>query len=362
MIKKRFDYIDYIKVFAILSVVFVHFRLNTEKFIEVRNMTSMMHLFYSIILNMFFIGVPLFIMVSGFLMANKSYSKTYFFNVFKIWLFYVIASLMTALIVYGISGEINVSTMIMGILKFNYIGYGWYVKMYLGLAFFMPLLNKVINISSKDEAGKYILAALLAIGVPDLLNVFLTYVLATPTVVLPNFFESLYPLVYYMIGVYLRNHMDVSSLSIKVKYTSLLVFMITTGIGIVLTYLFTQPHTHMVTGGYASIWIAIQSIALFLFIGAGTQNPKKSSWLIKIISMHTLGIYLMSNIVDKQVYGYIRPHYLDDPNGLLVWFPILPMFVLLIALMLSFIVDFLTSLVMKLITLIYHVVIKTSRN
>lgn len=81
--------LDILRVIAIISVLSVHFFLNTKYYIVSKNGIGMKAQF--VIRNIFMICVPLFILLTGYLNNNKKYDKKFFkglINILIIWLFY----------------------------------------------------------------------------------------------------------------------------------------------------------------------------------------------------------------------------------------------------------------------------------
>lgn len=101
----------------------------------------------------------------------------------------------------------------------RYDEYAWYVNMYLGLYLLMPFLNILWRgLSGKSARKKCLLCLLILTALPGLANV---YDLRTPGVLLqpwnytgqtqlvPNWWTALYPVTFYFLGAYLREHGNV---------------------------------------------------------------------------------------------------------------------------------------------------------
>lgn len=101
------------------------------------------------------IGVPLFLMLTGYLNCGKKVGPGYFPKVLRVVVSYVLISLVT----YGVllaTGEEHFSLrgLANGLGSFSIIRYGWYINMYLGLFLLIPVMNIVIDAGLQDTANR----------------------------------------------------------------------------------------------------------------------------------------------------------------------------------------------------------------
>lgn len=299
--KKNFNFIDNVKFFACLSVIAVHFRLNYMSGLPKEAMGLKAKLFFSIDYQLFITCVPLFMIATGFLMTNKKFNKTYFQKMFHVVLLYIVCSLLTLGINYFVFHKpFGLGQVISDIMNFRLIEYSWYVEMYIGLLFFIPLLNKIIANSSSKELRSFILALLIAIALPGLIN-------SIPEMNtyfhLPNAFGAAYPILYYLIGAYFRVGEKEDDKVNLLLPTVIMLFMIFLGIAINMSH--ATPYVGGVEGGYASLLVVVQSICLFYLF---KHCLNKSNFVIRKIAKLTLPIYLMSFVVDSNSYShFIKP-------------------------------------------------------
>jgi len=142
--------IDIIKCLAVFFVLCVHFFLNNNFYQTTVTCPRML-----IMVGMrtaFMTCVPLFLIVSGFLLWQKELSIKYYYGLKKIIFPYLILTVITAgvkilLQQYGIFTDINMtlSGFLNGLFEFNLIDYAWYVEMYIGLFLIIPFINKTLN-------------------------------------------------------------------------------------------------------------------------------------------------------------------------------------------------------------------------
>ena len=138
--------IDTIKVIAVMLVITVHFFLNTEFYNTPRYGLSM-HFQY-VVRNFCMICVPLFIITTGYLNKEKSYSKSFFkklLNILIVWLFYsTIEFFVLKGFLHDFSG-LSIKKFLYSLFSFEACGYSWYIAMYMGLYFISPVINTAME-------------------------------------------------------------------------------------------------------------------------------------------------------------------------------------------------------------------------
>lgn len=334
--KKMFTSINYIKAFACIAVLFVHFRLNLQGMIPSNYFNFKSALFMGIDYQLFIICVPLFFMVTGFLMVNKAFSYSYYIKLGKIILTYVLCSLLTYLILYYFKGqELSWHVIWQQIINYKLINYAWYVKTYLMIYLFFPFLNMFVKLFNAQN--KWIFEVLLIIGVTVIgLPTFLMNVGPLPFAFNLDVVYKLYPILYYLIGAYFRKFHREYNLA---KLVTLEIFVIISVIG--WNMLKRNPYVGGAEGNYPSIILFIQAILLFLILNQVCNKPNK---IIDIISKHTLTIYLMSYCVDQIVYAYLL-QFVASPKELLPFIIIIVGFNFSVSFGLAWFVDQITNLI-----------------
>lgn len=142
--QKRSAAADIIRCLALFFVVSVHFFLNNEFYsqpVEGERMFIM-----NIMRALFIICVPLFLVLSGYLLRKKELSKAYYARISKIIVTYVLVSIVCMLYsVFVQQKELTVTDMVFKLLDFTGAPYSWYIEMYLGLFLLIPFLNILYN-------------------------------------------------------------------------------------------------------------------------------------------------------------------------------------------------------------------------
>ena len=126
--KSRNINIDIIKCLAVFFVISVHFFLKSNFYttpIDCIRMYTM-----AVMRTFFMICVPLFILITGYLMNKKEFSLKHYIGIKKVIITYIIISLVTLLaklllVKYGILYPVDFQEYIRDILDFKLVGYAW---------------------------------------------------------------------------------------------------------------------------------------------------------------------------------------------------------------------------------------------
>ncbi len=288
MDKKRNINIDYIKCVAAFMVIFFHFFLNTG----FNDITSLNHftLISFILRQIGVICVPLFLLVTGYLMCDKNISKKYYFNLLNVISTYILISIICVFFrKYVLLEQITLEELIFGIFTFKANKYSWYVNMYIGLYLFIPFFNIIIE-KIRDNSKMFLYLIILLIfftSIPKLCNILF-------------FGVNIYPITYYFIGAYLKNY------SIKLNLFWLILLFV--------CMLLIECIFALVCGANLGIFFSnniifnlIKACSVFVML---MSLKLKSNNLVNKISKHTLSIYLVSFIVDTLVYGIFNKIFL----------------------------------------------------
>ena len=329
---RRSPALDLIRIFACFSVMAVHFMMNSGYYsapIEGGRMAAM--LFYRAL---FTCCVPLFLLLSGYLLCNKKLEKRYYGRIWRILFTYLAASLFC---VYGYRFLYNLLSGPMGrepvdfsplglwnlcrlILDFEAGRYAWYIEMYIGLFLLIPFLNVLYrHLPSKKAKQILILTGFVLSFLPSLVNAFnLTQPgwWANPTMrnqngelyplthLIPDYWLSLYPFTYYYTGCYLREY------GLKLKlWQNLLLLACSVGLfgGFVLWRSWGTTYVSGYWGGWNTPFNLSISVLIFcLFLNRSyRRTPDWVCRLLAFLSELTLGAYLVSGTFDNLIYPYL---------------------------------------------------------
>ncbi len=297
---KRIFGIDLIRSLAVIFVLSVHFFFNNGFYqCNVKGIS----MFLSILLRWtFYNGVPLFLLITGYLKKDKKLSNKYYKGIIKVLSSYLFISFLCIIFrKYIIHEHIRLYKLLMGVFNFTTVEYAWYIEMYIGLFLLIPFLNLIYDgLKTKNNKIYLIFTLILLVSIEPLFN-FLHYKNITFDIV-PDWWVRIYPLVYYFIGCFIREY------QIKInKLKGLIFLMLLILIETVISYLYNYNDVFSwdFIGGYGSLQTVIISTIIFLLLYNIEINNHLITNVIKKISVLSLDIYLLSYMVDCIVYDHL---------------------------------------------------------
>ena len=316
--KSNFNYdlnLDLIRIVAVFLVISVHFFLNNG-FYQQKIVGNAMY-FMTIMRTFFMTCVPLFLLLTGYLMSPKNYfpvKRSYFFHLTKILGVYLITTIIILLFQkYYLHRQITFLGSFLNIL--GYSQYSWYVNMYIGLALIVPYLNIIWDNMEERKNELMLLGIMIFMTIiPTVVNIFdfsmfpkgLSAMKKTNQLV-PNWWVNLYPVTYYFIGAYLRKYHVEDSIS-KIKLLQLLLIFV----ALFGTFNFYRSYGRMFVWGLWNKWGSLQntvdSVLLFLLLRKISLDniPAFVKSAIHKMADLTFGIYLASWILDKFIYKFLK--------------------------------------------------------
>jgi surface polysaccharide O-acyltransferase-like enzyme len=325
---ERYIGLDLVRMVAVMSVIAVHFSLNSKFY---TNPLGGVGMFFQEYLRVFFMScVPLFLMLTGFLNGKKVFSLEYYKGIWKIIESYLLFSVVAILFrVFYVKESYSFGEWIVKVVRFNADEYGWYVEMYVGLFMIIPFLNILYhNIVNKRQKEIFI-------GILMLMTVNTNRLLGYD--ILPAFWKGLYPITYFFIGMYIKEFLPKIDKKIGVLLILVLMFL---G-GMISLYL----KESLVYFYFNSPIVMGIAILLFLLLYEFDFDNRLLRWVVSNVSMLSLDIYLVSYIFDKIFYAYFLERYFYSQEQFYYYFPIL----FLLVLSFSFVSAFIKSKVRDLI-------------
>lgn len=277
--------IDIIRIFAFIFIVFLH-TLNRQFGVDVW-MGG-----YTIIS----IGVNLFIMISGYLLLDKTEEAIVFF---KKRILNILPLFLVFNIIYIYFGKIPIMPVLKG--KTISASHFWYIYMILGLYLLTPWLQKVLKYAEKETLFVVFLWFLC-----NILNPYLRYF---------NLAEipfSNFPLTgfigYYILGYFVKKYDN------KVKRASFILIIVIYALGFLLSFLSTK-YVLAVTGKRVSDFFDKNSLGTFImtlsfFVFWCKFNFSKRDRIIKIVAdstyfaflVHLIVLHLIIKISDEMIF------------------------------------------------------------
>ena len=212
-LKVRNPNMDILRIIAVLCVIGIHFFYHSGYYYTT-NDNAVMY-FATVLRTLCSVCVPLFMILSGFLLCNKTLKKGYYSGIRKTIIVYILVAI-ACMIYKSIVGSYTLTpfTFFTGILDFTGANYSWYIEMYIGLFLLVPFLNIIYKNLDSRKQKNILLITLIAITIlPSLFNAFRFDSLewwANPASntetqkLIPSWWVGIYPITYYFTGCYIR--------------------------------------------------------------------------------------------------------------------------------------------------------------
>ena len=339
--KERKLNIDLLKCIAIVFVVGVHFFLHT-------NYYGQSFTFKSIFLSSFIwmilmTCVPLFIMTTGYLMKDKTYSEDYFIKLLPVIGIYALTAAVYTFFDMRVVNEEYLGKLFENIFSFSH--YAWYVNLYIGLYMLIPFLNAGFNslTSRKNQVVVLGILVLFTIVPPtlSLLNNNEQNFMILPHII-PDYWKGLWPITYYLLGAFLASSKKKSSFKELVFVIFILDILSVFGLAAI------SETTFGIEYGVLPVFL-LSSLIFYSVIHLKVSI--KNEWLKRVIlfiSKNTLPIYLLSVIGDYYWYPKIVDKWGDFTN-ILPKFPLIVVFLLLQSIFITFILTILLKFIKTII-------------
>ena len=339
--KERKLNIDLLKCMAIVFVVGVHFFLHT-------NYYGQSFTFKSIFLSSFIwmilmTCVPLFIMTTGYLMKGKTYSEAYFIKLLPVIGIYALAAAVYTFFDMRVFNEEYFAKLFENIFSFSH--YAWYVNLYIGLYLLIPFLNAGFNslTNRKNQVVVLAILVLLTIVPPtlSLLNNNEQNFLILPHLI-PDYWKGVWPITYYLLGAFLAS----SNKKLSFKELVIVIFILD-----VLSVFGLAAISETSFGIEYRILPVFLLSSLIFYSVIHLKVSIKNEWLQRVvlfISKNTLPINLLSVIGDYYWYPKMVEKWGDFTN-ILPKFPLIVIFLLLQAILMTFILTILLKFIKTII-------------
>ncbi|MBQ7474522.1 MAG: acyltransferase family protein [Clostridia bacterium] len=342
--------VDLLKIIAFVLVVSVHFTHQIGIDSEIHTGKAMFAL------DVFFafanICVALFLMATGFLMTNKKLSPSYYKGVIRVAVTYILCSIFcTACKVIFYAYPNTPATYLKQIVHFEGSDYAWYVEMYLCLFVLIPFVNAAYH--GMDTRGKKRALVLTVVALGALPGVLNTLNLSDPSwwadpassreysKIFPAFFTNVYPIMYYLIGAYLREFPP------KIGKRWLLLSFLGFGVAGGAYNFWRFRGGQFFWGGFMtnpSLFVVLIAVPFFALITSLdlTRIPERLKKILAYLARLTFGAFLVSCIVDMRFYPHFREAFYGVPKRLLAS-PLAILFVAVTALAISAAIDLLRA-------------------
>lgn len=258
--------------------------------------------------------VPLFMMLTGYLCIERQWSLGYYRKLLPILLAYVLAGCMCMLFsAVWLGDEITPLGAVRRLLDFSAAPYGWYIEMYIGLFMLSPFLNTAWK--GLDDRGRLalVITMLMITSVPTVTNII-------KWKILPSWWSGVYPLTYYVLGAWLREH--------PIRARGWALFLGWLGLsaaagGLAFVVWQGSVFAYSEWSYWSSLLVVGETVCLFSLLVRceGTGVPAPVRWCVGKLSQLSLPLYLLSYITDQLLYPRLTAA-IPDMLGRFPWLPV----------------------------------------
>ena len=304
--KQRFIGIDIVKILAAFLVVGIHFFLYSGFYNEpIDESGEMVPIFFRWLC---YNCVPMFMIVSGYLMKNKTISKKYYLGLIKIIAIYLIMSVICAVFDHEHYGkEFTPWTFVRGLFMFSNAPYSWYVEYHICILLLAPFINLAFN-GLKNKKHQLTLVVTVLALTAFARSFFVGLERDTQIQVFPDYFSASFGIAYYLAGAYIRQNPPKRTALNKLLY--LMGLLLVLGWNTVTTYyhstlnadynyIFTSWHYN----DYGTWPVFLASLFIFLLLFDISSKNRVVIKIFQFISEATLGCYLISYVFDNSNYA-----------------------------------------------------------
>lgn len=302
--------LDLIRVVAIFFVIAGHFFVLHTSLMNVPFNNICLFL-QAMMKDVFCVGVPLFIMLTGYLNSNKTPTKKYYRGMVRVLVAYLLFSNITILFrKYYIDEEH--AQWGMKILDYSAIPYAWYIEMWIGLAMLTPFLNYMYKAIPTRNQKLLLLVSLFAMtSLPDLFNRYGMYLV-------PAYFsKAAYPLMFYFAGTYIRENQP--RIKLWQGWALIIAMSMVTPLFNIVVFRGNSDLVQVAggPGGVFHSWIAV-AIFLMLYKRDISILPLKR-WVTHCYLV-SLEMYLCCWMFDMLYYPWFKDRFFETQTQFFPWF------------------------------------------
>ena len=303
--------LDLIRVVAIFFVIAGHFLFLNTSYMKTP-MQGLSMFLQSMMMSVFYVGVPLFMMLTGYLNIHKKPTKKYYRGMVRVLVAYLIFSIVTILFrTYYLGEERSVIQWGLAILNYSAIPYAWYIEMWIGLALLTPFLNYLWH-AIPNRREKLLLVGVLFFltSLPDTVN--------DRVALFPDYFETVsYPLMFFFMGAFIREYQP----TIKV-YLGCAIVLLISMINPIATLILAGSESvdYGLGGGPKGVLSTCIAIIIFLMIYRRDISIQPIKRWVTHCSMVSLEMYLCCYMFDQLYYPWFRERFYVTQAQFLPWF------------------------------------------
>ena len=336
--KSRDFGLDLVRASAGLLVLAVHFFMNNGFYSA--EMAGKSMLLACMVRMACMTCVPLYLLLTGYLCINRKFERGYYRKLLPILLTYVLAgAACVAFQCVWLGRDYSAQTILKLFTTYSAAPYGWYIEMYIGLFLLSPFFNAAWHNLDEKAQKALIITLIVLTSLPSVVNQW--------EELLPTWWYTLYPLAFYAVGAWLREH------PIRLKPWVLLLCWL--GLAA-----FMGHKGYSVAAGGAYKWLPednwrsptlmLQAVCLFSCLRQckGIRTPAPLRWCVARLAKLSLGMYLISYVSDQLIYPRLNQS-VPAPYQRIWWMPVVVPAVVLCSAVLAQLIDWAVEALMRLI-------------
>ncbi len=330
-LNNRLAGLDLVRCIAALFVVSVHYFYNCGYYSTVMDSRPMFIMTFARWL--FLCCVPLYMMLTGYFKCNKEPDRRHYMSMIPIFIAYIIISVIKIFVgnyYYGKVYGIKEAMQSLG----NYT-MAWYVGFYFSLVLIAPFLNRMWHaLSRREKHMLLIFLSLIATIYPVISlpaaseNTIIASVASLFEFFAPNYWQMLYPILYYFLGCYIREYRPVFN-----RILLLFIIIVTTSFNACISYHYAnKAGSNFIWGvlgtvdcGYNCITVVLCSVSIFLLFCYTDVKNTLFKRILTAVSSVSLEIYLFSAIFDIILFDHVKRIYFDMKDYLWLFFILVPL-------------------------------------
>ena len=261
--------------------------------------------------------LPLFLMLTGYLMSRKTFSLGYFKGIVRVWVIFFLCK--SAIVVfYEILWAHHTVTPLSFIRSLTAgVDYNWYVGLYSWLYCLIPLMNILFHsCDTKPKKQAFLLAVIGLLILPSIGNYYKSD--------MPDLFHGMWPLAYYYIGAYVREYHNDGH-----KTRALLLFLGSALLSCTVSTLISRNTTYLrnALNDWNSAGTAAMATSLFVFLRKLDLRKisARGSTILAKISEWSFGAYLLTWIFDNVLYDQLAMQVPDNLARMKYYFVMVPL-------------------------------------
>lgn len=317
--RKRFDNIDLMKAIGIIMVIALHVHLFEVNFIKSNSVGVIVQFAFRIICE----GVPIFVLVNGFLLINKEKFnlKVHLVKTGKIFILLILWSGIITVISQIIwKEELAINSIVNNILttsiKNKYTGMLWFLQNLIVLYLMYPIIKSLHDSNKKLYNYFFIVLLISTVGInflamiSNLIITMLKFKYIQSIIQYLNKFQittNAYFLLFFMLGGYLfekKEKFENKKVTIKWMIIGGLSWLFAFLYGFIISIL--QKRTCSESFNYYTIFMFLLLVSLFAITYKYHNKGKFLNKIIESIGKNSLGIYLIHALIIRILNQFIK--------------------------------------------------------